>query len=392
MVSVKSIRPIFFVIAVIACFISTTVIGERDAQAAKRSAKAKANSCKTVKCRNAVKHGSKKFASRRAKSRRSSHKALRYVAPPDQFEMSPERLARREALRQEAHSIINTAGSASSVVDLLAANDINGALIAMREKPKDPKLRYLTREASLLAMYSMGDRPKGDDASASYFNLAIANHNIYLYLKAYGVDQFRYAKAAHKFYSKAKRGVDGRRKAQRNLLDAALYAASGKRDKAQHVINDIDPVFLGGDYESEANMASYRASMGDAEGAVSSLEKAYKLNPERTTTWLAVADDFHAISSEPRYKELRNSLKVDGVEKQLAANLPKQRKQKIDKDDPSEQYRPQRSASKKAVVKKGAQGKRSKQAIKNKKGKSVKVSKTSKAKAAVKAKVVKAKK
>lgn len=229
-----------------------------------------------------------------------------------------------------------------NVVDVLASGNLNGAIIAMREEPASPKLLYLTREVTRIVNFEMQEKQNKDDLHKVYQNVAIAYHNLYLFLKSKGFEQKYFLKEAERYYKKAKNKATASHKLECDLLNAFLIAMSGDVAKAQKKFSKIDVLMLRGDFASEEYLAAYYASVGDTVNAISSLEAAYKINPDATLTWLAVGDDFSKISIEPDFQALLISWKAKDVEEKMyKLSVPKAAKPRLEVTDETGIFRPQ---------------------------------------------------
>ena len=69
-----------------------------------------------------------------------------------------------------------------NVIDSISSGNLNRAIIAMREEPASPKLLYLTREVTRIVNFEMQEKLNKDDLHKVYQNVAIAYHNLYLFL------------------------------------------------------------------------------------------------------------------------------------------------------------------------------------------------------------------
>lgn len=248
-----------------------------------------------------------------------------------------------------------------AVVDALSSGDLNGAIIALREEKMTPKLLYLVREVTRAASSETQKKPGKTDAHRVYQNLAISYHNIYLFLKAWGIEQDKYFEEAVGYYKKARGTGTMLHKTDCDMLTAALLAAHGDDKKAKKQFAKINLELTRGDFESTEYLAAYYAAIGDVDGATGALEKAYGLNPGALLTWLAVGDDFHKIAADPVFQSLLISWKVKEAEKKLTLSVPKGERPRLQVTDDTGLFRPQKAmphyklkkkarASKKAVA------------------------------------------
>ena len=207
-------------------------------------------------------------------------------------------------------------------IDALAKGELNDALTAMRNSPRSPKLLYLIREVSrIIHFHARDQKPRRSEAHNIYQNVAIAYHNLYLFLNRRGIDQEQYHREAHRYYHKARRAGTIMHKAECDVLEAALEASAGNKKKAAKKFSRINPEMLRWDFESMEYLAAYHAAMEDVLAAVSALKAAYEINPKRTLAWLAVGDDFTRIEKDSLFINLTRSLKADkGAD--IALSLP----------------------------------------------------------------------
>ncbi len=230
------------------------------------------------------------------------------------------------------------------VVELLAAGDLNGAIIAMREEPSSPKLLYLLRELSRIHEAHSGRKPEKSQLHSYDQNLAISNHNVFLFLQSRGADGKKFMKEAHRFYRKARSEGTPLHRAECNLLRAALTASSGDIKKAEKLFSKIDQGALRSDYASMEYLAAYYAAVGAADHAVEALEKAHEINPDGALTWLAVGDDFHGIEkSEPFRKKLVEWRAAEAARKLALTAKKSGTKPKHELSDEASSFRPQKA-------------------------------------------------
>lgn len=231
----------------------------------------------------------------------------------------------------------------NSVVDALAAGDLNGAIIAMREEKSSPKLLYLIREVTRLSNFETEEKPDKAEAHKVYQNVAVSYHNLYLFLKSRGIEQNIFLEQAHKYYKKARNAGTLLHKVDCDVLDAAITAASGDIEKAKKRFSKIDEDLMRGDFESLEYLAAYRAATGDVDATIGVLREAYRLKPDSLLTWLAVGDDFYSIEEDPRFKELLISWKASEAEKKLSLSIPRASSPKLEVKDETGIFRPQKA-------------------------------------------------
>lgn len=184
------------------------------------------------------------------------------------------------------------------ITQLLAAGDLKKAVFAIRELPSCPKTTYLLHSANRIALFEMEGKPSKPTAHEVYQNVAISYHNLYLFLKSQGIDQQDFFHEADRFYSKARRAGTHLHKAECDVLEAALIAASGDTNKAMNKFSKVDDLMLRGDFESMTYLAAYFAAVGDAARALDALDAAFAISPTKILAWLEVSDDFEPLKDD----------------------------------------------------------------------------------------------
>ena len=309
-----------------------------DAFAAKKAAPKKTTAS------TAAKKPSPKTAASKAPSKKATKKSAKKSSPKKAHAKKAKSTPPAEEAKAKLEEEIPLQAEISpAVVDALAAGDVNGAVLLLREERANPKILYLTREATRIANFGMSKKPDRAEAHKVYQNAGISYHNLYLFLKARGIDQPLFFKEAERLYDKARGAGTLLHRAECDLLLAALLAASGDLEKAQKKYAKIDDAALRGDFESMEYLAAYHAATGNVEGTLAALDAAHRLNPDATLTWLAVGDDFHAIAQEPEFKALMVTWKAQEASQRLTLTLPKSEKPRLQVTDDTGIFRPQKS-------------------------------------------------
>ena len=229
------------------------------------------------------------------------------------------------------------------VIDELTDGDLNAVLLTLRDEVMTPKLLYLTREVSRIVNFKMSPKPPKEEAHKVLQNVGVAYHNLYLFLKTREVEQESYAEEAHRYYKKARSAGTELHRTDCDILDAALLASEGDREKAQKKFSQIDEGALRTDFESMEYLAAYYAAMGSAEGAVKALETAHRMNPDRTVAWLAIGDDFYPIKEEPEFSRILVEWKATAAQRNLRLSVPKvAKKPQLEMKDETGLFRPQK--------------------------------------------------
>lgn len=317
-----------------------------DAFAAKKAAPKKTTKSTAVK-KSSPKASATKAATAKPSTKKSTKKAAK--KSPSKKARASTTKSTQPALTTEGvkamleEEIPLQAEISPAVVDALAAGDINGAVLELREEKANPKILYLTREATRIANFGMSKKPDRAEAHKVYQNVGISYHNLYLFLKARGIDQPQFLEEAERLYGKARGAGTLLHQAECDLLLAALLATSGDLEKAQKKYAKIDDAALRGDFESMEYLAAYHAASGNVEGTLAALDAAHRLNPDATLTWLAVGDDFHAIAQEPEFKALMVTWKAEEASRRLTLTLPTSAKPRLQVTDDTGIFRPQKS-------------------------------------------------
>lgn len=230
-----------------------------------------------------------------------------------------------------------------AVVDALSTGNMSAAILVMRDEPDSPKLFSLIRAATRIVTFDMNQKVEKTEVHQTFQNIGIAYHNLYLFLKSKGIEQKEFYREALRLYRKGKGAGTPMHKADCQLLEAALLAAGGEREKAARLFAKIDDAQTRGDFESMEYLAAYYAAAGNVEGAIAAMDAAHRLNPDATLTWLAVGDDFTAIADDPQFKALLVTWKAREAGKKLRLSLPKGEKPKLEVTDQTNIFHPQKS-------------------------------------------------
>lgn len=226
------------------------------------------------------------------------------------------------------------------VIDALARGSLNEAAIELRELPSSAKSLYLLREVTRVVMYENSKRrPKGTDPHQFFQNLGVSYHNLFLFMKANGIDQEDYFEEALKLYKKAKGPATPKHKIETDILMAALLTSHGDTEKADKIMAKVDRSKLGADFQTEEYLAVYYAAKGDVESSIETLRLAHEERPDVIATWLAVGDDFYLIKDDPQYQALLKEWHLKRTSRQLELGLPKHTEPKLQFSEPAVQFR-----------------------------------------------------
>ena len=205
----------------------------------------------------------------------------------------------------------------------------------MLDAKQNPKTLFLLRETTKLIRFRNAGKPKGSSAIKKYLNAAIANHNLYLFLKANGLDDGIFYDDALKFYKKGCRGGSALHKDECRMLVASLYATNGKIKKSKRTFKKVDEDLLSGDFEALEYLAAYYSAAGNVDQTIEALQKAYNANPDRIITWLLIGDDFFTVQDDPRFKMFVEALFKNSKETMITLSVPMVDKAKLQIEDPT---------------------------------------------------------
>jgi tetratricopeptide (TPR) repeat protein len=211
------------------------------------------------------------------------------------------------SLPMVSHAAKKAAPSKSAVIsqvaiDALADNDLNNAAIALLYEQLNDKARFLLRETTRIVRFDMSDeKPPRDEAHSIYQNVAIAYHNLYLFLLSKKIDNTVFYKKALKYYKKAKRSGTPLHRAECDVLTASIIASSGNIKKAEKKFSRVDQGMLRWDFASSEYLATYHAAIGDVDMAIEQIDAAYRINPSLTKAWISITDDFNTIMNDPKF-------------------------------------------------------------------------------------------
>lgn len=253
------------------------------------------------------------------------------------------------------------------VIDSLASGNIVEATILLREAKQNKKVLYLLKESSRLAAFKIEGKPKGDNAYGVYKNVAIAYHNIYLFLKSNSIAQNKFYREAIKYYGKAARQGSKLDAEDCAVLEAALIAASGDEKKAIKKFVKVEGAILAGDFQSSEHLAVFYAAMGDIEGTIEALGDAYNADPDRTLGWIRTGDDFYNIMDNPIFASFLDSMKQRYKPDEVTLSMPHAREPRYQLNDSAgsfqqkkslPKFKKKRKARKKAAPKKKSEPKK----------------------------------
>lgn len=253
------------------------------------------------------------------------------------------------------------------VIDSLASGNIVEATILLREAKQNKKVLYLLKESSRLAAFKIEGKPKGDNAYGVYKNVAIAYHNLYLFLKSNGIAQNKFYRDAIKYYGKAARQGSKLDAEDCTVLEAAIIATSGDEKKAIKKFGKVEGAILAGDFQSSEHLAVFYAAMGDIEGTIEALGDAYNADPDRTLGWIRTGDDFYNIMGNPIFASFLDSMKQRYKPDEVTLSVPPAREPRYQLNDSAgsfqqkkslPKFKKKRKAGKKAAPKKKSEPKK----------------------------------
>ncbi len=219
-------------------------------------------------------------------------------------------------------------------IELISADDLNGAAARLTESPQGIRGQYIQGEISKILNMEASGKPSKSDAYNAYRRTATAYHNLYLFLLANGKNNDNFLDEAKKNYRKAGRAAKGMQKDQCKLLEAALVASSGDLKKASKLFEKVDQAATLGDFAAAEHAAAYNAASGNVDEAVRNLQTAYEIDPEKTSEWLSVSDDFFKIQNEPAFLEMLKGFTME-PKTEMALSVPPSKKPALEVTEPS---------------------------------------------------------
>lgn len=208
------------------------------------------------------------------------------------------------------------------VIDSLKISDLDGAIRNIRMEATSPRSKYLLREMQRIETFEQGGKKSSKD-HRYLFNVGVAYHNLYLFLKGYEIENEDFFKKALKYYKMAYRTKSPSRKNNINLTMAALYASAGDTKRAKKLFGKIDKDCFQDQFRKFEGLALYYSAVGDVENAIPNLESAYSLNPEHTKFWLGISDDFNQICDDQRFQSLLKKWAVKPLDRGHSTYSPK---------------------------------------------------------------------
>jgi hypothetical protein len=210
------------------------------------------------------------------------------------------------------------------VVNFLEIGDLYQAVLLLREKPSSPKSSYLLNAATnILLSENHKTKPSRSEWHQYYENLAVAYHNLFLFLKARDRNQPAFFNEALNLYKKSKKNATSMHKQEIDILMAALYVSGGEYKKGEDIMKKFEKSQWGEHFPMQECIATYYAAQADVDQTITALKKAYTEKPGAVLTWLAVTDDFYLIRDDPRFVSLLNDWHLKQAEKNLILSLPK---------------------------------------------------------------------
>ncbi|OQA61134.1 MAG: hypothetical protein BWY40_00678 [bacterium ADurb.Bin270] len=219
-------------------------------------------------------------------------------------------------------------------IELIAAGDLQGASVKLAESPHGMKVKYIQGEISKVLYMEASGKPSKSNAYNAYRRAATAYHNLYLFLLAEGISSDKFLSEAKKNYTKASRVAKGMQKDQCKLLEAALFAASGDLKKASKIFEKVEQAATLGDFAAAEHAAAYNAALGNVDEAVRNLQRAYEIDPEKTSEWIFVSDDFFKIQNEPSFLEMLRKFAIE-PKNETTLSIPASKKPALEIAEPS---------------------------------------------------------
>ncbi|GEM_PF-5774245 len=188
-----------------------------------------------------------------------------------------------------------------AVVTFLAGNDVSSALLRLQAEPVSVKNAFLIREMQyVLALKKDSTTDKNPD---HLLRAGVANHNVFLFLRAYDESGRKFANEATRYYQKALTALPSRREDEAQVLLAALEMATGHTGSAASRFKKIDVKSLEGSFTGATYLASYYAAANDTTLTVQALQRARELdNAHQIEKWIAISDDFFNIRTSNEFQ------------------------------------------------------------------------------------------
>lgn len=195
-------------------------------------------------------------------------------------------------------------------IDALKANDIEAAVRAIRLEADSPRTQYLLTIMQRIVIYEKKEKKLPANKHGELFNLGIAYHNLFLFLKGIGHTNDEFFKSALDYYRKASRTISPSRKNETRLMTAALYAANEDYKRAKKYFHKVEPDLYQDEFRWYTSLALYYAALGDTDQTIVNLKEAYTLKPDYLKFWLGICDDFINLYNEKDFNALLAKWKV----------------------------------------------------------------------------------
>lgn len=234
------------------------------------------------------------------------------------------------AKKSKSQSTYTNVIISDTVVTALENKDLEKAAILLRDHPTSNKSIYLLRQATRILLHENNDiKPERNKAHRYYKNIAIAYHNLFLFLKSCNATQTDYFKKALKYYKKSNRGALSKQKQEIQILVAALYATNGDLNKANKLFKKYNKEKYGPDIQLYLSLASYYAAIGNVEDTIMALKAAYRESSETVMNWMAVGDDFYLIRNDPQFRKLMQGWHISKRNKKPMFSVPSKQPLKL---------------------------------------------------------------
>lgn len=227
-----------------------------------------------------------------------------------------------ELRKEEIKSIPVVLPVSEEFTTALAGGDVGKAIRVLRMESASYKSLHLLREAQKIVEFDKKE-DRIIDKHQTYQNLAIAYHNLYLFLLKQGVEQKSFFKNALHFYKKSRASRSKFDQSETAVLMAGLFGVQGDINKAKRYFKKANSKILESSYRGAEYLALYYAAIGDVYQAVTYLKKTHLHNPDKTTLWVAIGDDFFKIEKEPVFLSLLDEWKIAKMRREPVLSVPR---------------------------------------------------------------------
>lgn len=197
------------------------------------------------------------------------------------------------------------------VVSLLESGDVAPAVRRLYLEPASVKNMMLIREMERIGEAESGVKPAHGDEHRYYLNLAVAYHNLHLFLKTHGKKNRKIISKAQSAYAHAEKEAKGAHKFEAEALRAALEASLGNEKSSTKFMSRVPTKNLEQDLSGITALASFYAATGDVAKTITLLQAAKTMGGgEQLVTWVQVGDDFADLRVKPEFQDFLVSVSL----------------------------------------------------------------------------------